>query len=110
MSLGLGENVRTGVLSEELRELQAARTLAAWPVDQHTGNRGGGRNQAVSGASSRPAWTYDQPKRPLTHRLPRVTSWSAGEVTFTIASSCTCSVRLQPTPQYGQTVSTCDCS
>src|SRR2546421_10804173 len=42
-------------------------------------------------------------------RFPRVTSWSSGEVTFTISSSCTCSVRLQPTPQYGQTVSTSDC-
>ena len=43
-------------------------------------------------------------------RFPRVTSWSSGEVTFTISSSCTCSVRLQPTPQYGQTVSTSVCS
>src|SRR5206468_656340 len=51
-----------------------------------------------------------KPKRPLTQRLPRVTSWSSGEVTLTISSSCTCSVRLQPTPQYGQTVSTWDCS
>src|SRR5947207_7031561 len=42
-------------------------------------------------------------------RLPRVTSWSSGDVTLTIASSCTCSVRLQPTTQYGQTVSTSDC-
>src|SRR2546422_397223 len=40
-------------------------------------------------------------------RLPRVTEWSSGELTFTIESSCTCSVRLQPTPQYGQIVSTC---
>src|SRR6185295_6165046 len=54
-------------------------------------------------------WTNWKPKRPLTQRLPRVTSWSSGEVTFTIASSCTWSVRLQPTPQYGHTVSTCDC-
>src|SRR3954453_13521604 len=43
-------------------------------------------------------------------RLPRVTSWSSGEVTLTIASSWTCSVRLQPTPQYGHTVSTSDFS
>src|SRR5437763_12653219 len=40
-----------------------------------------------------------KPKRPLTQRFPRVTSWSSGEVTFTIASSWTCSVRLHPTPQ-----------
>src|SRR5262245_43154470 len=40
-------------------------------------------------------------------RFPLVTSWSCGEVTFTISSSCTCSVRLQPTPQYGQIVFTC---
>ena len=32
-------------------------------------------------------------------------SWSSGEVTLTILLSCTCSVRLQPTPQYGQIVS-----
>src|ERR1700756_630512 len=43
-------------------------------------------------------------------RLPRVTSWSSGELTLTIASSWTWSVRLQPTPQYGQTVSTSVCS
>src|SRR5947209_17883554 len=39
-------------------------------------------------------------------RLPSVTSWSCGEVTLTISLSCTCSSRLQPTPQYGQTVVT----
>uniref|UniRef100_A0A6J7Q5X8 Unannotated protein n=1 Tax=freshwater metagenome TaxID=449393 RepID=A0A6J7Q5X8_9ZZZZ len=30
--------------------------------------------------------------------------WSFGEVTFTMRLSCTCSVRLHPTPQYGHTV------
>ncbi len=39
-----------------------------------------------------------------------MTSWSSGEVTLTISPSCTWSVRLQPTPQYGQTVSTSSCS
>src|SRR6266576_4795558 len=39
-------------------------------------------------------------------RLPSVTSWSCGDVTFTISLSCTCSSRLQPTPQYGHTVVT----
>src|SRR6266550_6349461 len=39
-------------------------------------------------------------------RLPSVTSWSCGDVTFTISLSWTCSSRLQPTPQYGQTVET----
>ena len=43
-------------------------------------------------------------------RLPRVTSWSSGELTLTISSSCVCSVRVQPTPQYGQIVSVCSCS
>ena len=43
-------------------------------------------------------------------RLPRVTSWSSGLVTFTIALSCTCSSRLQPTPQYGQIVCVTACS
>src|SRR4051794_21761712 len=42
-------------------------------------------------------------------RLPRVMSWSSGEVTLTISLSCTWSVRLQPTPQYGQMVSVCVC-
>ena len=34
-----------------------------------------------------------------------MTSWSNGEVTLTMRLSWTCSVRRQPTPQYGQTVS-----
>src|SRR3954451_25451299 len=38
------------------------------------------------------------------HRLPWVTGLSCGEVTFTISLSCTCRVRLQPTPQYAHTV------
>src|SRR5260370_182777 len=42
-------------------------------------------------------------------RLPWVTSWSSGELTRTILPSCSWIVRLQPTPQYGQTVSVCDC-
>src|SRR5579859_2400011 len=41
------------------------------------------------------------------HRFPCVTSWSRGEVTFTIFPSCSCRVRLQPTPQYGQIVVVC---
>ena len=39
-----------------------------------------------------------------------MTSWSSGLVTFTIALSCTCSSRLQPTPQYGQIVCVTACS
>src|SRR6266404_3677280 len=42
-------------------------------------------------------------------RLPRVTSWSSGDVILTISPSWTCIVRLQPTPQYGHTVSTSSC-
>src|ERR1051326_8607185 len=42
-------------------------------------------------------------------RLPWVTSWSSGEVTFTIFPSCSCTVKLQPTPQYGQMVVVCSC-
>src|SRR5688572_2132033 len=38
------------------------------------------------------------------HRLPWVTEWSEGLDTLKISLSCTCSVRLQPTPQYGHTV------
>src|SRR5581483_7505868 len=53
--------------------------------------------------------TNSKPKRPFTHRLPRVTSWSSGDVTLTISPSCTCSSRLQPTPQYAQTVVTTRC-
>ncbi len=34
-----------------------------------------------------------------------MTEWSSGEVTFTIALSCTWTSRSQPTPQYGQIVS-----
>ncbi len=63
-----------------------------------------------AGASSRgdplgSSCTKSNPKRPFTHRLPSVTSESAGESTFTIRLSCTCSESVQPTPQYGQIVS-----
>ena len=44
-------------------------------------------------------WTNSKPNRPFTHRCPLVTSWSSGDVTFTILLSWTCSSRLQPTPQ-----------
>jgi CRP-like cAMP-binding protein len=49
--------------------------------------------------SSVPDCTCRQPKRPLMHRWPLVTSWSRGEVTLTMRLSCTCRSRLQPTPQ-----------
>src|SRR5262249_10503613 len=52
-------------------------------------------------------WTNWKPKRPFTHSLPRVTSWSSGELPFTMSPAWTWSVRLQPTPQYGPIVSTC---
>src|SRR5664279_5642676 len=42
-------------------------------------------------------------------RFPSVMDTSKGDVTFTISLSCTCSVSVQPTPQYGQIVSTCAC-
>ena len=57
------------------------------------------------GHYSRPAFesstscTNSQPKRPLMHRWPRVTSASRGEVTLTIRLSWTCKVSVQPTPQ-----------
>jgi MoeA-like protein len=35
-------------------------------------------------------WTNLKPNRPFTHRWPWVTSWSSGEVTFTMRLSCTC--------------------
>ena len=41
---------------------------------------------------------------------PDVTLWSSGDVTFTMRSSCTCSSRLHPTPQYGHTVVVTCCS
>src|SRR5260370_8657835 len=37
-------------------------------------------------------------------RFPWVTVLSCGEVTFKISLSCTCRVRLQPTPQYEHVV------
>ena len=46
-----------------------------------------------------PGWTKRHPKRPLMQRLPRVMELSSGEVDFTISPSCSCSVRVQPTPQ-----------
>src|ERR1044071_352042 len=49
--------------------------------------------------SARSICTNCQPKRPLIQRLPCVTEWSRGEVTFTISPSCSCTVRLHPTPQ-----------
>ncbi len=64
--------------------------------------------QSFSGSSAR-FWTNCQPKRPLMQRCPFVTSWSRGEVTRTIALSCTRSSSVQPTPQYGQIVSVTVC-
>src|SRR4051812_38308460 len=55
-----------------------------------------------------PGCTKRQPKRPLMQRLPRVIELSSGEVDFTIAPSCSCSVSVHPTPQYGQMVSVVD--
>src|SRR5882757_8132971 len=43
------------------------------------------------------------------HRCPCVTDTSIGDVTFTMRLSCTCSVSVQPTPQYEQIVSVCVC-
>src|SRR5262245_59387345 len=54
--------------------------------------------------------TYENPNRPFTHSCPLVTVDSMGDVTFTIWSSCTWSVSVQPTPQYGQTVSVLVCA
>jgi phytoene synthase len=53
-----------------------------------------------------PGWTKRQPKRPLMHKFPRVMELSSGDVDFTISPSCSCNVNVQPTPQYGQIVST----
>ena len=53
-----------------------------------------------------PGWTNRHPKRPLMHKLPSVMELSRGDVDFTISPSCSCSVSVQPTPQYGQIVST----
>ena len=52
-----------------------------------------------------PGWTKRQPKRPLMQRLPSVMELSSGDVDFTISPSCSCRVRVHPTPQYGQIVS-----
>src|SRR5262249_54038046 len=49
-------------------------------------------------------WTCWKPNRPLMHKWPWVTEWSDGLVTFTICPCCTCSSRLQPTPQNEQIV------
>src|SRR6185436_6647903 len=54
--------------------------------------------------------TKRQPKRPLMQRLPRVMSLSKGDVALTISPSCTWSVKVQPTPQYGQMVSVAVCA
>ena len=43
------------------------------------------------------------------HRWPFVTELSHGDVTLTISLSCTWSSSSQPTPQYGQIVSTTVC-
>src|SRR6185369_2648400 len=49
-------------------------------------------------------WTCWKPNRPLMHRCPCVTEWSDGLETLTICPCCTCSSRLQPTPQNEQIV------
>src|SRR5262249_49962906 len=56
---------------------------------------GGGRRRPPSPRR----FTHSHPNRPLMHRWPLVTSWSRGEVTLTIFSSCTWTVSVQPTPQ-----------
>src|SRR5436305_9129781 len=43
------------------------------------------------------------------HKWPPVTDESLGEVTRTISLSCTRSVSVHPTPQYGQIVSVTVC-
>src|SRR5262249_40177502 len=53
--------------------------------------------------------TNGNPNRPLMQRCPDVTSLSSGDVTLTIALSWTCSSSMQPTPQYGHTVSVTVC-
>ena len=81
------------------------------PVEQRLGLAHPARPAAGENDRARPACqpgsracTCWKPKRPLMQRFPRVTSWSSGLVTLTIVLSCTCSSRLQPTPQYGHTV------
>lgn len=56
------------------------------------------RRRAGAPRSAQPC-TNSNPKRPFTQRFPWVTSWSWGEVTFTMRFSWTCTSRLQPTPQ-----------
>src|SRR6185437_555546 len=70
---------------------------------------GGGLDERRGYSSRRRRWTNSKPKRPFTHKWPWVTSLSSGEVTLTIVLSWTCSSRLQPTPQYGQTVDVTVC-
>ena len=69
------------------------------------------RSAARISSVARSGWaTKRQPNRPLMHRLPAVIALSSGEVAFTISPSCTCSVSVQPTPQYGQMVSVVVCA
>src|SRR5256885_17081486 len=56
-----------------------------------------------------PFCTNCHPNRPFTHKLPTVIELSSGDVAFTITLSCTCSVSVHPTPQYGQIVSVSVC-
>src|SRR6185503_2201391 len=70
---------------------------------------GSGGDHRLAHAADHRVSTNLYPNLPLTHRLPLVTSWSSGDVTFTISPSCTCSSRLHPTPQNAHTVVTTSC-
>ena len=53
-------------------------------------------------------WTKPVPKRPLTQRVPRLERFrgTSSAITASRPSRLTLSVMPQPTPQYGQVVST----
>ena len=78
-------------------------TLLAISMSDGTRQRHDGSSLLVAGTRARS--TKRQPNRPLMQRLPAVMALSSGDVALTISPSCTCSVSVQPTPQYGQIVS-----
>src|SRR4051794_17448485 len=89
------------------RSAPAGCPLPLWPFcpaplpssRASSGDGGAPSGSSDGGRPPRSFLTNWKPKRPLMQRLLEVTGWSSGDVTLTISLSCSCSSRLQPTPQ-----------
>src|SRR5262249_60818279 len=98
--LGLEEQPATGIQAQPAGDVDA---------DAHSQSEADLDHRALRISYPSRRCTNGNPNRPLMQRCPDVTSLSSGDVTLTIALSWTCSSSMQPTPQYGHTVSVTVC-